>query len=208
MRGKVTEYSTLTELTDIEYFYNFGNNIIVEPITINTNQLHEDYEGMLVKLENVTFADGGSTIQSTNSVYSFYDEVGQSVLYSDRNGRLPGEKLPVDRTTITGIVSQYQGVYQLLAREIADLTLETNTTRGQKFKQDVIIYPNPAISQLFLNTNLVIKSVAIYSVGGELKLHKTGNIKNIDVSGLQNGMYFLRIQTNLDEFSHKKFLVQ
>jgi endonuclease I len=208
VRGKVTEYSTLTELTDIEYFYNFENNKIVEPITINTNQLHEDYEGMLVKLENVTFADGGSTIQSTNSVYSFYDEAGQGVLYSDRNGRLPGQKLPEDRTTITGIVSQYQGVYQLLAREIADLTLETNATRHHELKQDVSIYPNPASSQLFLNTNLVIKSIAIYSVRGELKLLKTGNIKNIDVSGLQSGMYFLRIQTNLDEFIHIKFLVQ
>ncbi len=208
VRGKVTEYSTLTELTDIEYFYNFGNNKIVEPITISTGQLNEDFEGMLVKLENVTFADGGSTIQSTNSVYSFYDEAGQGVLYSDRNGRLPGQKLPEDRTSITGIVSQYQGVYQLLAREIADLTLETNATRHHELKQDVSIYPNPASSQLFLNTNLVIKSVVIYSVRGELKFLKTGNIKNIDVSGLQSGMYFLRIQTNLDEFIHIKFLVQ
>jgi hypothetical protein len=161
-----------------------------------------------LKLENVTFADAGSTIQSTNSVYSFFDDAGQGALYSDRNGRLPGQKLPEDRTTITGIVSQYQGVYQLLAREIADLTLETNATRHHELKQDVSIYPNPASSQLFLNTNLVIKSVAIYSVGGELKLLKTGDIKNIDVSGLQSGMYFLRIQTNLDEFIHKKFLVQ
>ncbi|MBW6534510.1 MAG: endonuclease [Mariniphaga sp.] len=208
VRGKVTEYSTLTELTDIDYFYNFGNNKIIEPVTISTGQLNEDFEGMLVKLENVTFADGGSRIQSTNSVYSFFDEAGQGVLYSDRNGRLPGKKLPEDRTTIIGIVSQYQGVYQLLAREIADLTMATNATRQHELKQDVSIYPNPASSQLFLNTNLVIKSVVIYSVRGELKLLKTGNIKNIDVSGLQNGMYFLRIQTNLDEFIHKKFLVQ
>jgi hypothetical protein len=49
VRGKVTEYSTLTELTDIEYFYNFGNNKAVEPITINTIKLNEDFEGMLVK---------------------------------------------------------------------------------------------------------------------------------------------------------------
>ncbi len=208
VRGKVTEYSTLTELTDVDYFYNFGNNKTVEPITINTIQLHEDYEGMLVKLENVTFADGGSRIQSTNSVYSFFDEAGQSVLYSDRNGRLPGEKLPADRTTITGIVSQYQGGYQLLAREIADLTLGTNATSRHELKQDVFIYPNPASSQLFLNTNLVVESIAVYSVGGELKLIKTGNIKTIDVSGLQSGMYFLRIQTNLGDFIHKKLLVQ
>ena len=208
VRGKVTEYSTLTELTDIEYFYNFGNNKMVEPITINTSQLHEDYEGMLVKLENVAFADGGSTIQSANSVYSFYDEAGQGVLYSDRNGRLPGEKLPADRTAITGIVSQYQGVYQILAREIADLTLETNATMLSALKQDVVIYPNPVSSQLLLNTDLVLESVAIYTIGGELKLLKTGNIKNIDVSGFQKGMYFLRIQSNRNELIHKKFLVQ
>jgi endonuclease I len=208
VRGKVTEYSTLTELTDIEYFYNFGNNKTVEAVTINTTQLHEDYEGMLVKLENVTFADGGSTIQSTNSVYSFFDEAGQSVLYSDRNGRLPGEKLPAGRTTITGIVSQYQGGYQLLPREIADLTLGTYAISHNELKQDVTIYPNPTSSRLLLNTNLAIESVAVYSVSGTLILFKSGNVKNIDVSGLQNGMYFLRIQTDLDEFIQKKFLVQ
>jgi endonuclease I len=208
VRGKVTEYSTLTELTDIDYFYNFGNNKIIEPVTISTDQLNEDYEGMLVKLENVTFADGGSTIQSTNSVYSFFDEAGQGVLYSDRNGRLPGETLPADRTAITGIVSQYQGGYQLLAREITDLSLETNATIHHQIKQDVVIYPNPTSSRLFLNTNLAIESVAVYATNGTLKLFKTGNVKNIDVSGLQNGMYFLRIQTNNDDFVFKKFVVR
>lgn len=208
VRGKVTEYSTLTELTDIDYFYNFGNNKIIEPVTISTDQLNEDYEGMLVKLENVTFADGGSTIQSTNSVYSFFDEAGQGVLYSDRNGRLPGETLPADRTAITGIVSQYQGGYQLLAREITDLSLETNATIHHQIKQDVVIYPNPTSSRLLLNTNLAIESVAVYATNGTLKLFKTGNVKNINVSGLQNGMYFLRIQTNNDDFVFKKFVVR
>ena len=208
VRGKITEYSTLTEITDVEYFYNFGNNKIVEPITINTSQIHEDYEGMLVRLENVAFADAGSTIENTNSVYSFFDEVGQSVLYSDRNGRLPGEKLPVGRTTVTGVVSQYQGVYQLLARDIADITLSTNTPGYHELAEAVTIYPNPVSSRLLLRTNLDIETVGIYTIRGELIHLKTNNLKNIDVSGLQNGMYFLRIQTNRNDLIHKKFLVR
>ena len=208
VRGKVTEYSTLTELTDIDYFYNFGNNKIIEPVAISTDQLNEDFEGMLVKLENVTFADGGSIIQSTNSVYSFYDEDGQSVLYSDRNGRLPGEKLPADRTTVIGIVSQYQGNYQLLARDITDLSTHTNSTLHQRAQKDVTIYPNPAGNRLFLSTAFNVESVSVYSANGQLKLIHAGNVTQIDVSQLDQGIYFLRIETSRQEFINKKFIIR
>ncbi|MFW6290615.1 MAG: endonuclease, partial [Mariniphaga sp.] len=116
VRGKVVEYETLTELTDIEFFYNYGNNEPVEPVAITTQQLNEDYEGMLVKLEQVAFADEGSIVVYYNKAYSFSDNHGQGVMYSDKNNRLPGHQLPSEQSTLSGIVSQYQGEYQVLAR--------------------------------------------------------------------------------------------
>jgi len=40
VRGTVTEYSTLTELSNIDYLYNFGDNKSVQPITLTVSQIN------------------------------------------------------------------------------------------------------------------------------------------------------------------------
>lgn len=206
--GTVSEYSTLTELTDIEYFYNFGNNKIIEPILINSSQINEDYEGMLVKIENVAFNTGGATIQDANTSYSFYDEWGQSVLFSSYSSRLVGEKLPAERTSIVGIVSEYQNVYQILAREIKDLAIETSSTAFHKMQNSVNIYPNPATTKISINTEPGLKSVSVYSINGDLKLMKKGTEKQIDISDLSAGIYIIKIQTELNDCITKRLIIQ
>ena len=206
--GTVSEYSTLTELTDIEYFYNFGNNKIINPITINSSQINEDYEGMLVKIEDAAFTTGGVIIQDANTSYPFYDEWGQSVLFSSYSSRLVGERLPADRTSIVGIVSEYQNTYQILAREIKDLAIETSSTDFQKIQNAIQIYPNPARSKISINTSFRLKSISIYTINGDLKLMKNGSEKQIDISDLSAGIYFIKIQTEANYWFTKKLIVQ
>ncbi|MDF1673683.1 MAG: T9SS type A sorting domain-containing protein [Vicingaceae bacterium] len=55
------------------------------------------------------------------------------------------------------------------------------------------VYPNPATNVLNISTNEVIKSIEIYSVNGALV--KTVSTKAIDISELNNGMYFLSVLT-------------
>ncbi len=206
--GTVTEYSTLTELTDIEYFYNFGNNKIIYPIAINSSQINEDYEGMLVKIEDAAFNTGGVIIQDANTSYPFYDEWGQSVLFSSYNSRLVGERLPAERTSIVGIVSEYQNTYQILAREIKDLAIETGTTDFQKIQSEIQIYPNPARSNISINTGFRLISISIYTINGDLKLMKNGTEKQINISNLSVGIYFIKIQTEANDCIIKKLIVQ
>jgi len=206
VRGKIAEYSTLTELTEVNYFYNFGNNKSIEPVLINTSQITEDLEGMLVKIENVTFTDGGIRVQESNSSFRFSDDSGTSILFSSYNSRLVGNKLPVDQTTITGIISQYQNTYQILARDINDLSLETASDYFLS-QQDVLeIYPNPAKSSFFLETNSDVVSVAVFTMDGNLILQKNGSEKQIDISELQPSVYFVRVGLPENRFVVRKLI--
>lgn len=206
VKGKIAEYSTLTELTEVEYFYNFGNNKPIEPISINTSQITEDLEGMLVKIENVTFTDGGVRVPENNTSFRFSDDSGTSVLFSSYNSRLVGNKLPEDQTTITGIVSQYQNTYQILAREISDLSLETASDYFLTQKDVLVIYPNPAKASFTLETNSDVVSVAVFSMDGNLVLQKNGTEKQIDISELPPSVYFVRVDLPENRFVVRKLI--
>jgi endonuclease I len=208
VRGTVTEYSTLTELSNIDYLYNFGDNKSVQPITLTVSQINEDYEGLLVRIENVTFSAGGSIIPDSNKSFTFSDGTGQTVFYSPWTSKLVGKKIPVGKVSLTGIVSQYSGTYQLLVRDIADFELQTGNSQQPKIQNQVEIYPNPATNLLNISTNLEIKSVAGYSAGGKMVFIKTNQIKQIDISALQPGIYFLKVETQEGVFINRKFIVR
>ncbi len=122
--GKVVEYNNLTEMSDVSYFYNFKNNKPVTPVGITVSQIGEQYEGMLVKIDNVTFPQGGVVIPDENSSYNFSDGTGTATLYSRYGSRLVGKKVPKGVTSVTGIVSQFQNTYQILVRDYNDFDVE------------------------------------------------------------------------------------
>lgn len=56
-----------------------------------------------------------------------------------------------------------------------------------------IVYPNPATNLINVSTNEPITLVEVYSVNGSLV--KSVKTKSVDVSDLDNGMYFLTVYT-------------
>lgn len=71
------------------------------------------------------------------------------------------------------------------------------------------LYPNPVNSGNTLNVSLgssISGTIKIYSITGKLIYNKTtDNLKtsNIDVSGLSNGVYLLKLETDLTSISKK-----
>lgn len=120
--GKIVEYSNLTELSEVSYFYNFKNNKNVDPIVITASQLGEAYEGMLVRIRNVKFRDSGVSVPDENKSYTFTDATGSGVVFSRYGSRMVGKKLPKEITDVVGVVSQYQSTYQILPRDMNDFS--------------------------------------------------------------------------------------
>ena len=81
------------------------------------------------------------------------------------------------------------------------LAIDTSTTTNQlDISKKVLIYPNPATNQLTIKTNnLNLQSIQLLNLSGQV-VQETHNL-NRDIHQLQvnhhnNGLYFLRIQTD------------
>ncbi len=203
--GSVTEYQKLTELDNIDYFYNFKNNQPVEPVTLTISQLNEDYEGVLVKLESVSFRDGGITIGDGNTSLTIEDQTGSGTVFSKIDSKLVGYQLPSDPVNITGVLSQYNNTYQILPRDKSDIEITTGTFDITINKKPLEVYPNPTKGQLFIKTDETLKRVIIYNLAGSVVIRENGNLKKISTQQLESGMYIVEAVSSSNTILRTKF---
>lgn len=70
--------------------------------------------------------------------------------------------------------------------------LEENETQN-----NILLYPNPAKERLYINTSIPIKQMTIYNLLGQ-EIQKYNNLEttsSINISGLNEGVYFVKIYT-------------
>jgi hypothetical protein len=65
------------------------------------------------------------------------------------------------------------------------------------FNNNITIYPNPVIDLININTSLTILEVEIYDVLGKRLNYIKVNNRKIDVSGVNSGVYILKIKTEI-----------
>lgn len=81
----------------------------------------------------------------------------------------------------------------------------TTLNTPEEIAIDFSIYPNPTTDQLYINLTQDIKKVEVINMNGQLVLSKENNLGVIDVSRIQNGMYFLKVYTQ-NGITAKKFV--
>lgn len=214
IKGTVTEYNNLTEIKDITYFCNLKNNKSVDATEIKISNVNEDWEGKLVSIKGVTFTDAGSTISSSSKSYKFSDGTGTLDLYVNYASKLVGEKLPTGSNTITGILSQYNTSYQLIARDINDLKDGINKVSPtiEDKNNTITLFPNPVSSgKINIQTSTVdAQHFIINDISGRNLLHGelTSEMNQVDISSLQKGMYIVVISTKSGSKESAKLLVK
>ena len=196
--GKVTEYNNLTQLESVEYAYNFGNNKVYEPKQITVSQIGEEYEGMLVQIKNVTFNQGGTMILPNNKSFTFTDGTGTSTIYSKYDSRLINTTLPAGVINLTGILSQYQSNYQIVVRDVEDMTngVDNDPPGILEVKPTAVDWIEVTFDEMVdktsseVTTNYVfnhnIQTVASYR-------YSEGNAVLLQVSGMTDGTHTLTI---------------
>lgn len=65
------------------------------------------------------------------------------------------------------------------------------------------IYPNPATDNIIINSTENVQRVEIYNMQGQLVKVESGNVNNISVRDLANGMYTLKLTTDNGTSVHK-----
>lgn len=96
------------------------------------------------------------------------------------------------------------------AGEVLALMNNSNQTLGKKDFQTnnfaFSIYPNPANKILNVDTAQEIKSVEIYSLQGQKVL--SASTKEINISGLSNGIYIVQVEDKNSSTAIKKLIVE
>lgn len=101
-----------------------SGNALPDPIVRTPNGLTEPYEGRIIRINNVTFSDGGSVFGS--STYNFTNADGeQGILYVNATSDIIGNLVPLGEIDVEGILSQHSYAdptagYQILPRSMDD----------------------------------------------------------------------------------------
>lgn len=63
------------------------------------------------------------------------------------------------------------------------------------FDEDMTVYPNPTSDVVNILTGLDIQQVEVYNLQGQRVAAEAGNVNNISLNGLANGMYIMKVTT-------------
>ncbi len=93
------------------------------------------------------------------------------------------------------------------------LAIQAPTPKKAEYKEqktianNITIYPIPATDFLTIKSDIRIREYAIIDILGNSVFSGTMH-ENIDVSGLQSGVYFIKLTIQNNDVIHKKFIVE
>ncbi len=123
--GTLKSFNGLLEIDPVTSFNVISSgNMLPEPLVITPNGINEENESKLLRVNGVTFADGGGTFNVGNYAIEASGEQGE--IYIRSNHPLIGSDIPLATVNLTGIGSQFNSIYQLLPRDINDLEIADN----------------------------------------------------------------------------------
>lgn len=207
--GTVTEYSGLTELTNVSYIRSFGYARDIEATEVAISDISEAYEGMLVKLNHVYIRTQGE-FEGYNS-YEVEDESGnQIVLRVQGDSRLAGKTIPTEVVDIVGVLGEYNGNYQIMPRTMSDITLDTSVAPVIADKKKLVIWPNPARERVSISTEEGISWVSFIDITGRVlkSIPCNGNRVNINLNEFRSGVYLLRVQQKSGQSKVRRLIIK
>ncbi|WP_107037999.1 endonuclease [Brumimicrobium mesophilum] len=118
--GVIKDFSGLLEIDPITSLTNHGAQTEIDPWNINIVDLGNNYEGRLVRIDNVTFTDAGSTFANSTN-YNFTDGTNTGTIRINSGTAMAGQTIPGGSQSVVGLLSEYNGLFQLLPRDINDI---------------------------------------------------------------------------------------
>lgn len=79
----------------------------------------------------------------------------------------------------------------------------TSVEETQNLKDDLFLYPNPARDIVHINSSCDIEEMKVYNNTGKLEKLISNGSNELEVSGLNSGLYILQIKTNIGLVSRK-----
>jgi hypothetical protein len=221
LEATVLEYNNKTELTELANLEVTGSRLLPAPTHISTADLasQEAYEGVLVKLQNIT-------VTNPDLGYGEWEvDDGSGTCVVDDLGNYTYEPVQDDEIVeLTGVVDYSYGAFKLEPRTDDDFDFGNSNSQVTIPKIcKVSNYPNPFNPETTINFQTNQNSwitVTIYNIKGEkiTTLHNgylnagkhelIWNGKNNEEREVTSGIYFYRIDTQKDSFTQKMILLK
>ncbi len=130
--GVVDIYNNLFELKNVSSLtVHTSGNELPKPKVLSIDQIGEDYEGQLIRINNIEFNNANGSF-SGNKNYNFTDGTKTGVIRINTSSPIVGQGIPTGKIDLVSICSQYsydeddtRNGYQLLPREMEDFVLNS-----------------------------------------------------------------------------------
>jgi phosphatidylserine/phosphatidylglycerophosphate/cardiolipin synthase-like enzyme len=122
--GTLKDYNGLLEidpLTDSNKVS--SSNPLPVPRQLNSTFLNESEESQLVRVNKVKFLAVGQFATLVDSTYAAGDAFGPLNVLISKGSNIAGSLIPSDSINLVGIVNEWNGVYRLLPRTLADINV-------------------------------------------------------------------------------------
>jgi len=125
--GEIHPFNNLFEITTVSSFIvHSSGNQLPSPVTITIDQIGEDYEGQLVRINDIEIENANGTFDGGKN-YNFTKGSATGVFRTSFDSPVVGEVIPTGKINLVAICSQYsfefedtQNGYQLLPRTMDD----------------------------------------------------------------------------------------
>ncbi|MCX6305221.1 MAG: phospholipase D-like domain-containing protein [Bacteroidetes bacterium] len=187
--GVTKNYNYLLELDPVTSIVAIAPKPLPAPIVITPGQMKEQYEAMLVKMVDVTFANAGGVF-SGNTNYNVTANGETCQVRVNTLSNLVGQIIPADQVTLIGLCSQFSFTsatsgYQLLLRDKNDII----STSSIVFTTPLAV-SNISTSSLTFgwNTNIAGTTELFYGLTKQLELGHlssagTGTSHTVNITG-------------------------
>jgi hypothetical protein len=192
---------------------NSGGSVSVDDSTLSNLLTNwENYESELIGFPSDSYSFVNTVpaqLFEVNTNYTITDgstNLTFRTLFADAD--YIGTLIPISFNALNAIVSEYDGVPQVTARELSDF-IGVTLSNGEVNIDSFSVYPNPASSG-FINIaskNGSSINVKVYNVLGK-KIMDTKTIENkLNISTLNSGMYILKLSQGR-KITTKKIIVE
>jgi len=211
IQGSIGFFNGLTQINAEAVSVVSQGNSLFTPAEVTS--IDESTESKLVSTTAVTIVDA---TQWTNTGSGFNvtvtDNTNEFIMRVDADTDIFGTSAPVASFILTGIGGQYdentpfdEG-YQLVPRSLADINIDLAIEDVLDLDNLVNIYPNPAQSEIRIDSEITWDEIRIVDVNGNLIQRITSFENRLSIQDLIPGNYHL-IFVNSDQMGAKKLTV-
>ncbi|MFW6267493.1 MAG: T9SS type A sorting domain-containing protein, partial [Marinilabiliaceae bacterium] len=165
------------------------------------------YETLYYTITTEVIDETGGTIDPDQTTYVLPDEDIQFTLTPEGDNEVVSftinENDYIDQLTEEGNSFVYTMTVTEELHAVAEFGVPSFLPGVEE--QDVVVYPNPADRQLFIE-GVTIDRLKIYSLNGKTIMNLQSPSSGIDVSNLKQGIYFIEIEDENQKKHITKFI--